>query len=440
MTAGPAASPTRPVIGYAGMTHLGINSIAAAAALGFSAIGYDPDPERTAALTRGAPPVLEPGLPELFAEHAARLSFSTDPAALAACDVAYIACDVPTDDQAASDLRPVRALIERTLPHLRRDAVLVVLCQVPPGFTRALVHDLGLDDDRVVYQVETLIFGRAVERATRPERFIIGLADPAAGPPPALAAFLGAFGCPILPMRRESAELAKISINMCLVAMVSTANTLAEVCERIGADWAEIVPALKLDQRIGPHAYLAPGLGIAGGNLERDLATIRDLADRHGTDASVVRAWIDNSRHRREWALRTVREWAPPTRPGLSLGVLGLAYKQDTHSTKNSPSLATLAGLEPYRVRAFDPAVAVRPDFHPRIEAAADPLDACRGADVLLVMTPWSDFRRLDPAEIARRMAGRLVVDPYAVLDGAACRAAGLTYLTLGRGDQVDAG
>lgn len=437
MTAIPTA---RPVIGYAGMTHLGINSIAAAAALGFSAIGYDPDPERAAALTLGDLPVLEPGLPELFAEHAERLTFSADPAALGACSVVYISCDVPTDDQAASDLRPVRALAEQVLPHLRDDAVLVILCQVPPGFTRALTRDLKLDDHRVVYQVETLIFGCAVERATRPERFIIGLADPAAGPPPALAAFLGAFGCPILPMRRESAELAKISINMCLVAMVSTANTLAGVCERIGADWAEIVPALKLDRRIGPHAYLAPGLGIAGGNLERDLATIRDLADRHGTDAQVVRAWIANSRHRREWALRTVREWAPPTRPGILLGVLGLAYKQDTHSTKNSPSLATLAGLEPYRVRAFDPAVTVCPDFHPHIEAAADPLDACVNADALLVMTPWNDFRRLDPMEIARRMTGRLIIDPYAVLDGDACRAAGLTCLTLGRGnDQTGA-
>lgn len=438
--AAPALSAgARPVVGYAGMTHLGINSAAAAASLGFSVVCYDPDADRTATLAQGEPTVLEPGLPELFAAHAARLRFSADPAALAACDLVYIACDVPTDDQGRSDLAPVRALADQVVPQLRPDAVLVILCQVPPGFTRTLGDALsrkpGWTPDRLVYQVETLIFGRAVERATRPERFIIGLADPSAPLPPALAAFLGAFGCPILPMRRESAELAKISINMCLVAMVSTANTLAETCERVGADWAEIVPALKLDQRIGPHAYLAPGLGLAGGNLERDLATVCELADQHGADAGMVRAWIANSRHRRDWVLRMVHERLPPVRPDLRIGMLGLAYKQDTHSTKNSPALATLEGLGPYRVRAHDPAVAVSPAFHPRIEAAADPLDACRDADAVLVMTPWAAYRRLEPAEVARRMAGRLIIDPYAVLDAAACRAAGLTRLTLGCGD-----
>ena len=160
----------------------------------------------------------------------------------------------------------------------RPDAVVVILSQVPPGFTRARQRA----GRALHYQVETLIFGRAIERALYPERFIVGCADPTAPLPPAYRQFLDAFGCPILPMRYESAELAKISINMCLVASVSVANTLAELCEQIGADWSEIVPALRLDRRIGPHAYLTPGLGIAGGNLERDLATVCALADRAG--------------------------------------------------------------------------------------------------------------------------------------------------------------
>ena len=158
-------------------------------------------------------------------------------------------------------------------------------------------------------------------------------------------------------MRYESAELAKISINMCLVASVSTANTLAELCEKIGADWSEIVPALKLDKRIGQHAYLAPGLGIAGGNLERDLATVCRFADELGTDANVVRAWIANSRHRRDWALRTLHREVLARVDDPVIAVLGLAYKQDTHSTKNSPSIALLSSLTPFRVRVFDPVV-----------------------------------------------------------------------------------
>ena len=125
---------------------------------------------------------------------------------------------------------------------------MVVLCQVPPGFTRRL----PLPPERLFYQVETLVFGRAVERATRPERYMVGCADPAKPLPKPFATLLGAFGCPILPMRYESAELAKIAINCCLVASVTVANTLAGLSERIGADWSEIMPALKLDARIGP--------------------------------------------------------------------------------------------------------------------------------------------------------------------------------------------
>ena len=173
------------------------------------------------------------------------------------------------------------ALLEFTLANTRPDAVVVVLSQVPPGYTRARQQPGRL----LYYQVETLIFGRAVERAVGPERFIVGCADPAKPLPAAMSAFLQSFGCPILPMRFESAELCKIAINCCLVSSISVANTLAELCEGIGADWSEIVPALKLDRRIGAYAYLAPGLGIAGGNLERDLATVVRLADGIGSDA-----------------------------------------------------------------------------------------------------------------------------------------------------------
>ena len=141
-------------------------------------------------------------------------------------------------------------------------------------------------------------------------------------------------------MRYESAELAKISINMCLVASVTVANTLAELCENIGADWSEIAPALKLDRRIGPYSYLTPGLGIAGGNLERDLATVERLAAEHSTDASIVRAWTHNSRHRRDWSRAHHSHRSTDSKPEATIAVWGLAYKENTHSIKNSPLLA----------------------------------------------------------------------------------------------------
>jgi len=419
---------TLPVIGFAGMTHLGINSAAASAARGFRTVCFDADAQLIGRLKVAELPVVEPGLTELLQEHGERLSFVSDAGTLADCDVVYIAADVPTDDDGKSDLAGIRRLIEAVAQRLSKQAILVVLCQVPPGFTRGL----AFPPERLFYQVETLIFGRAVERAMHPERFIVGCADPAAPLADGYRAFLEAFACPILPMRYESAELTKIAINCCLVASISTANTLAELCEKIGADWSEIVPALKLDRRIGQYAYLAPGLGIAGGNLERDLATVCNLADQHGTEAGVVRAWIANSQHRKDWALHTLYGTVLSRVEDPVIAVLGLAYKQDTHSTKNSPSLALLEGLKPFRVRVFDPIVPASAASHPHCHGAKSELEACDGADALVVMTPWKQFAAVSPAEIVRRMRGRLVLDPYRALDAGAIRAAGLRYVTLG--------
>ncbi len=420
---------TQPVIGFAGMTHLGLVSATAIAAKGFPTVCYDGNAALIAAIDRGELPVAEPDLDATVAANRPRQSFTADPAGLAGCDVVYIAADVPTDDTGSSDLTGIRALIDRVAQAMAPDAILVVLCQVPPGFTRAL----PLPPERLYYQVETLVFGRALERAAQPERYIVGCADPEQPLPPAYGALLRAFGCPVLPMRYESAELAKIAINMCLVASISVANTLAELCERIGAVWSEIAPSLRLDRRIGQHAYLAPGLGIAGGNLERDLATVIRLAGAHGTDAGVVEAWVANSRHRRNWAAETLRRVRPDLGDRAAIAVWGLAYKENTHSVKNSPSLATIAQLRAgYRLCVHDPVVPAEAAAYPGTVGAASPIEAADGAEVLMILTPWPLYRSVAPAALAKVMAGRTVIDPYAVLDRAAVVAAGLDYHTLG--------
>jgi UDPglucose 6-dehydrogenase len=420
---------TLPRIGYVGLTHLGLCSAIAAASKGFRTIGFAPDSALVAGLEAGRLPVLEPGLEQLLCANRARISFTSEPSRLEDCDLVYVAPDVPTDDRGNSDLAPLTDLLGLTFAHVAPAATIVILSQVPPGFTRARLRP-GL---RLFYQVETLIFGRAVERATRPERFIVGCGEPDRPLPAVLAKFLQAFSCPILPMRYESAELAKIAINCCLVASVSVANTLAGICERMGADWSEIVPALRLDARIGPQAYIAPGLGIAGGNLERDLETVIRLGDALGTDVGVVRAWQGNSCYRREWLLRAVHEHVLATISDPKLVLLGLAYKENTHSTKNSPALALLQALKPFAVTAFDPVVAPSSDWHPRISPAADALAACEGGDALIIATPWPQFRELRPSEIAARLRGRIVIDPFACLDRAQCAEAGLRHVSLGR-------
>lgn len=416
----------RPVIGFAGMTHLGLVSASAAAGQGFRTIAFDPDAAMISRLKSGDLPVSEPGLPELVDAHKCNLAFSNDVAALGDCDMVYVAVDVPTDDHGQSDLTPIKLMVDHVTPHLGATRLLVVLSQVPPGYTRALPVPRG----QLYYQVETLVFGRAVERATKPERFIVGCADPRLPLHPFLKTFLDSFSCPILPMAYESAELAKISINFCLAASITVANTLAEICEQVGANWSEIAPALKLDKRIGPDAYLSPGLGIGGGNLERDLRTIVQIGEARKTDVGVVKAWLSNSAHRKDWPWQVLHKHALKANGTAKIAVLGLAYKENTHSIKNSPSLALLAHLKRLSVTVHDPVVSA--SVAPAATGAADPLTAAQGADVLVIATPWPQYRELRPADLVRVMKGREVLDPYRVLDGNACAAVGLTYYTLG--------
>jgi UDPglucose 6-dehydrogenase len=417
-----------PLVGFAGMTHLGINSAAATAARGFPVLGYDADATLIGRLRRGDLPLSEPSLDDYFRDHAALLSFTDDAAELTRCDIVYIAADVPTDDDAVSDLTPILGLIDRVQPVLKDQAILVILCQVPPGFTRGL---RSVPPDRLLYQVETLIFGRAIERAMFPERFIVGCADPSRPLPPAYRQLLDSFQCPIQPMRYESAELTKISINFCLVASVSTANMLAEISEAVGADWAEIVPALKLDKRIGPHAYLAPGLGISGGNLERDLQTILRIGGDKGTDIGIIQAWRANSRHRKDWLWRTLQKYVLRDRPDARIAILGLAYKENTDSTKNSPALQLLSHLADHPfVRYHDPVVVA--DRAPCGSASDSPIDCAQGADVLILATAWPEYRALSLADLAAAMRGRVLIDPYRLFDGSAAKSAGFAWYALG--------
>jgi UDPglucose 6-dehydrogenase len=416
-----------PTVGFVGMTHLGLVSSVAGAERSFDMVCFDPDPALIGRIAEGTLPVVEPDLDALVARNAQRLAFTADPRALRDCDVVYVAPDVATDDQGRSDLATIERMLALAFDNTRADTVVVVLSQVPPGFTRSRQRA----GRTLIYQVETLIFGRAVERALHPERTIIGLEDPAQMLPPVYRTYLAAHGNPpLLPMRYESAELAKISINCCLVASVSVANTLAELCEHLGADWSEIAPALKLDRRIGPHSYLTPGLGIAGGNLERDLATVLRLSAEVGSDAGVVGAWIANSRHRKNWAFDVLEAELLTHAAASRIAVLGLTYKENTHSIKNSAAVALVRQLAACEVAVFDPIV--KADVAPAARKASSMLDCVAGADAVAIMTPWPEFKSLDPAAIARAMRGRLLLDPYRLFAGPAVAALGLDYFTLG--------
>jgi len=415
-------------IGFAGMSHLGLVSAAGAAEKGFATVGYDPDPNLVQALSRGDLPVVEPGLDALVAKNKDRLAFSDDVTALAGCDVVFVARDVPTDGEGQSDLSPIHALVDELSGALSDTAILTIMCQVPPGFTRSVDRP----PETLCYLVETLIFGQAVHRTLEPERFIVGLHEGDDPMPEALSTYLGVYGCPILPMRYESAELAKISINLFLTASVTTTNTIAEICERVGAEWFEIAPALRLDRRIGPYAYLNPGLGISGGNLERDMATAIALADQHGSDARALESFVANSAYRKGWPLRTLAQTVLSARPDARIAILGLAYKADSDSVKNSPALELLGALRDVEVAAYDPVVSVNRAWHDGLVQMPTMQAALSGADAAVIMTPWDEFRSLTPDVFAREMRGDVIIDPYRLFDAKAVSAAGLRYHGLG--------
>ena len=176
---------------------------------------------------------------------------------------------ITQDVEGPEDIGPLNDLIEGVNDSLSPEVPLVINSQVPPGFTRTWMDKRK----HLYYQVDTLITNCALERALYPERIIVGTRGSLH---PAYSEFLDAFSCSVLTMSYESAELAKLAINFYLASSITVANTCAEIAERIGADWNQIIPALKSDKRIGQHAYLNPG--VPGGHLTRDLLRIQVLA------------------------------------------------------------------------------------------------------------------------------------------------------------------
>ena len=423
---------TLPRIGVLGMTHLGLISATAMASKGFQVIGYDADEVLITQLQSQQLPITEPQLDSLLTSNGNKQTFTSVLQDLKTCHVIYIAADVPTTAANVSDLSPIQTLVDRIVPVLNEKTILVILSQVPPGFTR----QLSLPKNQLFYQVETLIFGQAMDRALHPERYIIGCHDPKQSLPSAYDALLRTFHCPVLLMRYESAELAKIAINLFLVSSVVTANLLAEISSQIGADWNEIIPTLHWDKRIGPHAYLKPGLGISGGNLERDMNTILQLGERYGANVSVIKEWFDNSHYQKEWVYRRLQEKIFCHCPDPRIALLGLAYKAHTHSIKNAPALQLLKRIANNNVIVHDPVVPSA--AVPFVRFGATVAQTVENAEVLIVLTPWPEYFEIEADWLKQKMRGRWIIDPYQVLNHEALEREGFFILTLGKMDHKE--
>lgn len=424
-------------LGVVGMSHLGLTVGVCAGWLGYSVICCDTNVEKIQMLRGGRLPMYERGLEEKYEEGKAHLHFVDNLEELKQCAVVIFALDTPTDEGNRSNLSLLQSWILDAAPNLSVGTTLVVMSQVPSGFMNALRHKLSaLRPDlaeKLYYWVETLGFGDAVRNFIEPERIIVGSAS-AREPDGAFGIFLKRFRCPIFVMRYESAELVKEAISLYRAFSMSFAHFMSEICERAGGSMRELIPALRSDRRIGEHAQIDPSLGVAGGNIERDLVQLRETARALQVDAQLLDSILSSNTKGYEWLMRQVREVCNAIEPGGKIGFLGIAYKKNTESTRNSFALRALEEIETSAlVYAYDPHATLPEELHGKVRVA--PLDeVIREADALVVMTDWEHFERMPLEGVARLMRGNVIIDCWGLIDPRAARDAGLVVRTMGEG------
>jgi len=416
-------------IGFVGMSHLGVVSCIGSASKSLKVIGFDSNVELIKNLEAGKFPINEPDLVTLFESNRTKIEFTSNLSRVSECDLIYISLDVATDDKGHSSLSEIEDLISSLSSFINKDSYIIILSQVPPGFSRKIQNKLNIN---LAYQVETLVFGNALERFLAPERFIVGLDSSDSFLNSSHKKFLELFECKILTMSYESAELAKISINVFLASSITSTNTLCELAEKLGADWGAIKSSLQLDRRIGEYGYVEPGLGISGGNIERDIRTANNLAKEYETESSILESIEQNSRHRKLWPSRIIVEKFDLTQKNWKIAIWGLAYKKGTHSIKNSPAVDNMKVLSlSCTFNLFDSMARLPESNDLPVLKFSNILDTLNGADALIIFNDSNIFANVPSAEIRKRMNGNLVIDPFNVLDITSDY--GFDYFTLGK-------
>lgn len=396
-------------VGIVGLTHLGVCLSVAAHRWGTDVIAFDTNPQRVAEIKAAQFDPAEPGVVDFLDRVDDRYVVTGDTHALQDCDIVLIAVDTMLKETGENDDSEVSELLRIITASVPQSTPIVIASQVRPGFTRA-------HRDRhpqLYYFMETLIFGRGIERAQFPERYIIGTSQPKAPLPAGLRDFLALAGCPVHVMSYESAELTKLSANVVLAASITAANSLAELAERVGADWRDIEPALREDGRIGQRSYISPGLGIGGANLVRDLLGIQAMAEVRGVSASFSRALLEHSHHMRDWTMRVLTRLRQE-RSVKRLGVLGLAYKPGTISTRGGAGRALVEALEPaIDMLVHDPKAQLPTRPAGSRAAVTDSVErVLTECDVVVVTTPWPEYSPFLQRSLGSEL-GPIVVDPY---------------------------
>jgi UDPglucose 6-dehydrogenase len=425
-----------------GLWHLGCVVSSALAQLGHTVTGTDFDVAVVRGLREGRPPIYEPGLSELLAQQAAqgRLSFVVScPDALAGAEYAFITFDTPVDENDESDLAPIETALDMVADHGRGELQTVVMSQVPVGTCQRLAERLRKRAPHLsvslVYQPENLRLGEALKAFLAPDLIVVGAENEAAASR-LLRLYEGIEGARVT-MSWESAEMVKHALNAFLATSVSFVNELADLAETAGADVRDVVRALRLDRRIGAHAFLSPGPGFSGGTLARDVQTLRRLGERVGRPTRQLDATLAVNARRLPNIVDKIHHLCGKPK-GLQVGLLGLTYKPGTNTLRrsNALALARLLMRGGSEVQAFDPQVPKPADGTQGIMLCSDPYQAAKGADAIVIMTPWPEFKKLDLARLRSVMRRPVVIDVHNFLNDAEARNAGLRYVGTGIGDE----
>jgi UDPglucose 6-dehydrogenase len=434
--------------GYLGATHA-----AAMAELGFEVLGLDVVEEKIDLLRRGEVPMYEPGLKELLRRHVAgiegstgRLRFTTDYAEVAAFgDIHFVCVNTPQrHGDYACDMSYVDTAFASLAPHLKGPALVVGKSTVPVGSAERLAaylaeHAPAGADAEVAWNPEFLREGFAVQDTLHPDRIVVGVRSERAEKllREVYATPVGE-GSPFVVTDFPTAELVKTAANSFLATKISFINAMAEVCEAAGGDVARLAEAIGYDDRIGAK-FLRAGIGFGGGCLPKDIRAFMARAGELGADQALTfLREIDsiNMRRRGQMVEMTREALGGGSFLGRRVAVLGATFKPDSDDVRDSPAL-NVAGqihLQGGQVTVYDPkGMANARRLFPTLGYADSALEAVRGADVVLHLTEWREFRELDVEELGGAVKARVLLDGRNALDPELWRRAGWTYRAMGR-------
>ncbi len=408
----------------------------------------DKDESKIGMLREGRIPIYEPGLEALVERHHAggRLSFTTSlPEAVNEAEAVFIAVGTPTRrGDGHADLTYVFAAAQEIAAHLKQPTLVVTKSTVPVGTGRKLERlfrsqrpDLAID---VASNPEFLREGSAIEDFMHPDRVVCGAETDFARDVLSRAYRpLNLIQTPILFTSLETAELIKYATNSFLATKITFINELADLCEQVGADVQQVARGMGMDGRIGSK-FLHAGPGYGGSCFPKDTLALLRTGEHHNAPLRIVETVVAVNEGRKRRMVRKIVEAAGGSVAGKTIAVLGVTFKPNTDDMRESPSLVILPALrgEGARVRAFDPeGMREARRMLPEVEWCQDAYDALTGADVMVVLTEWNEFRGLDLERARELMRSPCIVDLRNIFDPAEVARVGFAYNSVGRPQAV---